>query len=136
MTVGVGAVPFASSTEYQRDSVLRYNVNQTSLTTIDINPTVAFKLNDQHSLAIGLIAQHAEASLRQYANLWRQRQPGAEQPDSGVGGGHGNSDGYADVEGKDWGFGFNLGWMWEIDPTARVGVSTARPSEAQPEGHS
>ena len=124
VTVGVGVyVPFASSTEYQRDSVLRYNVNQTSLTTIDINPTVAFKLNDQHSLAIGLIAQHADASLRQYANFGGSANPALNSLIPGVGGGHGNSDGYADVEGKDWGFGFNLGWMWEIDPTARVGVS-------------
>lgn len=124
VTVGVGVyVPFASSTEYQRDSVLRYNVNQTSLTTIDINPTVAFKLNDQHSLAVGVIAQHAEASLRQYANFGGSANPALNSLIPGVGGGHGNSDGYADVEGKDWGFGFNLGWMWEIDPTARVGVS-------------
>ncbi|WP_416340589.1 OmpP1/FadL family transporter [Rivihabitans pingtungensis] len=124
VTVGVGIyVPFASETEYQRDSVLRYNVNQTSLTTIDINPTVAFKLNDQHSLAVGVIAQHAEASLREYANFGGSANPALNSLIPGVGGGHGNSDGYADVEGKDWGFGFNLGWMWEIDPTARVGVS-------------
>lgn len=124
VTVGVGIyVPFASETEYQRDSVLRYNVNQTSLTTIDINPTVAFKLNDQHSLAVGVIAQHAEASLRQYANFGGSANPALNSLLPGVGGGHGNSDGYAEVEGKDWGFGFNLGWMWEIDPSTRVGLS-------------
>lgn len=124
VTVGVGIyVPFASETEYQRDSVLRYNVNQTSLTTIDINPTVAFKLNDQHSLAVGVIAQHAEASLRQYANFGGSANPALNSLLPGVGGGHGNSDGYAEVEVKDWGFGFNLGWMWEIDPSTRVGLS-------------
>lgn len=118
ITAGLGIyVPFASETDYERTSVLRYNVNQTSLTTIDINPTIAFKLNDQHSVAVGLIAQRAEAELRQYANF-----AGAV-----LGIPHGVADGYAEVEGDDWGFGFNLGWLWEIDQDTRIGLSYRSP---------
>lgn len=111
VTLGLGIyVPFASETEYQRNSVLRYNLNATSLKTMDINPTVAFKLNEQHSVAVGVIAQHAEATLRQYANF-------------GAPIANGSFDGYADVEGKDWGFGYNLAWMWDINDNTRIGLN-------------
>ena len=123
VAVGLGVyVPFASSTEYERDSVLRYNLNATSLKTIDINPTVAFQLNDQHSVAVGVIAQHAEASLRQYANFGYALAGGnAGLPGSTAG--NGAADGFADVDGEDWGFGYNLAWLWDINDAARVGVS-------------
>ncbi|MEQ6290745.1 OmpP1/FadL family transporter [Vogesella sp. GCM10023246] len=103
-------VPYASETEYDRTSVLRYNLNATALKTIDINPTLAFKLNDQHSVAAGVIAQHAQASLRQYANF-------------GAPFGNGSHDGFAEVDGDDWGYGYNLAWMWDIDGNTRVGLN-------------
>ena len=123
IAVGVGIyVPFASSTEYDRNSVLRYNLNATSLKTIDINPTVAFKLNDQHSVAVGVIAQHAEASLRQYANFGYALAGGnAALPGSTAG--NGAADGFADVDGEDWGFGYNLAWMWDVNDATRIGVN-------------
>lgn len=129
MTAGLGVyVPFASATEYQRDSVLRYNVNQTELTTIDINPTIAFKLNDQHSVAVGVIAEYADASLRQYADFGTT----ADKINAARGvatqfGGSGLLDGFAEVSGNDWGWGFNLGWLWEIDQNTRVGLSYRSP---------
>lgn len=70
LAVGLGAyVPFGSGTDYDRDSVLRYNMNALGLQTMAIQPTVAFKLNEQHSFAVGLVAQHTKANLRQYANF-------------------------------------------------------------------
>lgn len=112
VTVGLGIyVPFASETEYQRGSVLRYNLNATSLKTMDVNPTVALKLNEQHSVAVGVLAQHAEATLRQYANFGSA---------FGVNGAY---DGYAEVEGDDWGFGYNLAWLWDVNDSTRVGVN-------------
>ncbi|MCP9758239.1 transporter [Aquitalea sp. S1-19] len=113
VTAGLGIyVPFASKTEYDRNSVLRYNLNATELTTVDINPTIAFKLNEQHSVAVGVIAQHAEAKLRQYANFGvRVGQP------------NGSYDGYSEVEGDDWGFGFNLAWLWDINDQGTIGLN-------------
>lgn len=123
ITVGLGIyVPFASSTEYERNSVLRYNLNSTSLKTIDINPTIAFKLSEQHSVAVGVIAQHAEASLRQYANFGYALAGGnAALPGSTAG--NGAADGFADVDGEDWGFGYNLAWMWDVNDATRLGVN-------------
>lgn len=112
VTVGLGVyVPFASSTEYDSDSVLRYNVNETKLTAVDVNPTVAYKINDKHSVAVGLLAQYSTAELKQYANF------------GAFGVGDGDLDGYAKIKGHDWGFGYNLGWMWDVNDDVRVGVS-------------
>ncbi len=117
VALGLGIyVPFGSGTEYQRDSVLRYNLNELGLQSIAIQPTVAYKFNEQHSVALGLIAQNTKAHLRQYANF------GATIP-AAIGGGNGNADGYAKVKGDDWGFGYNLAWMWDINDSARLGVN-------------
>ncbi|MBS9777832.1 MAG: transporter [Gammaproteobacteria bacterium] len=112
ITLGLGVfVPFATESEYQRDSVMRYNVNQMGLKTIAINPNVAFKINDNHSIALGFVGQHSTANLRQYANF------------GGFAGANGAADGFAKVKGSDWGFGYNLGYLWDINEKARLGIS-------------
>ena len=183
VSLGLGVfVPFGSGTEYERDSVLRYNVNELGLQTIAIQPTVAFKLNDQHSFAVGLVAQNTSAELRQYANFgpslkvtaqgnlqnsidstgavkpadviakipaiqaqlgaainsgdkakiefWTEQLKKAKTVevvqkniDSMGVTGNGAADGYAKVKGDDWGFGYNLAWMWDINDAVRVGVN-------------
>ena len=186
-TIGLGTyVSFGSGTEYDHDSVLRYNLNELGLQTLAIQPTVAYKLNDRHSFAVGFIAQHTTAELRQYANFGpavagslrntgsqiatglTQVASGIQQVQSGiaateaaggdttalqaqltalqtqqatltaqqaaVGGalanatanspvGNGAADGYAKVKGDDWGFGYNLAWLWDINERARVGMN-------------
>ena len=104
-------VPFGSGTEYDENSVLRYNLNELSLRTIALQPTVAYKVNEQHSVALGVVAQNSKAKLRQYANF------------GAFAGANGMADGYAKVNGDDWGFGYNLAWMWDINERARVGVN-------------
>ena len=34
-----------------------------------------------------------------------------------------NYDGRATVKGDDWGFGYNLGWLWKINDSWRVGLN-------------
>ncbi len=111
-SVGLGLyVPFASGTNYQRDSVLRYNVNRMALKAIDINPVLSYKIDENNSVSVGLIGQYANAELRQFANLGRL----AGLP-NGV-------DGYAKVEGNDWGFGYTLGYLWDVNDKVRLGAS-------------
>ncbi|WP_153711721.1 OmpP1/FadL family transporter [Eikenella corrodens] len=114
LALGLGMyVPFGSGTEYQHDAALRYNLNELSVKTIAIQPTVAYKINDQHSVALGLVAQHTTAKLRQYANF------GAFPPLRR----NGFADGYASVEGSDWGFGYNLAWLWDVNDSLRLGAN-------------
>ena len=72
-TLGLGIyIPFASKTEYSKDSKLRYNFNQLGLTTVDIEPSIAFKVTPKHSIGAGLIAQYSKAELRKYSD-WSAR---------------------------------------------------------------
>ncbi len=126
VSVGLGAyVPFGSGTEYNHDSVLRYNLNELGLQTMAIQPTVAYKLNDRHSFAVGLVAQHTTAELRQYANFGPavKQRLGASSAALIAGSGNGAADGYAKVKGDDWGFGYTLSWLWDVNDQTRVGMN-------------
>jgi len=132
VTLGLGVyVPFGSATEYEKDSVLRHNINKLSLTSIDIEPVVAWKANENHAFGAGLIAQYSKAELRKYSD-W-DASGSISQLASGLASraagrpvsvsAQGKSDGHAEVKGHDWGFGYQLAWMWDINDRARVGVN-------------
>ena len=132
VTLGLGVyVPFGSVTEYEKDSVLRHNINKLGLTSIDIEPVVAWKANENHAFGAGLIAQYSKAELRKYSD-W-DASGAISQLASGLASrtagrpvsvsAQGKSDGHAEVKGHDWGFGYQLAWMWDINDRARVGVN-------------
>lgn len=111
-TLGLGMyIPFGSETEYEHDSVLRYNINKLGVASIVVEPVIAFKVNEQHAVAVGAIAQHTTAELRQYANF------------GAFAGANGAADGYSKVKGSDWGYGYHLAWMWDINEQTRMGVN-------------
>ena len=127
LTLGLGVyVPFASSTEYQEDSVLRHNINKLGLTTIAVEPVVAYKVSENHAFGAGLIAQYSSAELRKYAD-WNAS--GRLGPHNGL------SDGHAEVKGKDWGFGYQLGWLWDINSAYPRRRELPLESQSQPERH-
>ena len=134
VTLGMGMyIPFGSKTNYQDDSVLRYNIKKLGLTSIALEPAVAFKFNEQHSFAVAMIAQYSEAELTKYADwsaarndrvlagtaaaLQRQGIPAAATTNRA------NWQGRGDVKGQDWGFGYHLGWMFDVNDKLRVGVA-------------
>jgi long-chain fatty acid transport protein len=100
--------PFAVSTSYGRNWVGRYHAVDSELTTIDINPSIAYRVNDNLSLGFGVSAQYADATLTQA--LFNPLTAFVK-------------DGYAEITGDDWGFGFNLGATYEFDSTTRFGLS-------------
>ena len=62
--IGFGLnVPFATSSEYDEDWVGRYHAVDTAVTAIDINPTVAYRVNDKVSIGGGISIQRASAVL-------------------------------------------------------------------------
>lgn len=129
LTVGLGVyVPFGSATEYEKDSVLRHNINKLGLTSIAVEPVAAWKLNERHSFGAGIIAQHTSAELRKYAD-WGIKSKAdiltakPPKPNGVAEAAKIQADGHADVKGSDWGFGYQLAWMWDINDRARVGVN-------------
>ena len=62
--IGFGLnVPFATSSEYDEDWIGRYHAVESAVTAIDINPTVAYRVNDKVSIGGGISIQRASALL-------------------------------------------------------------------------
>lgn len=112
--LGVSA-PFGLVTEYDNDWKGRYHAIRSDLMTININPSIAYPVNSQLSLGAGINAQYAEAELTNAADLRYIATGGASTAQDG--------DAIAKVEGDDWGYGFNLGLLYEIDKPTRLGVA-------------
>ncbi|MCO6564186.1 MAG: transporter [Apibacter sp.] len=117
-------IPYAAKTNDGSHSVMRYNVNKTNVKAIDINPAIALKLSKHHSLGIGLIAQYLHAEIQKYADFTPVGSSIAGVPSSVL---HqaipGEFDARGTVKGNDWGYGFNAGWLWDINNDVRVGLS-------------
>jgi long-chain fatty acid transport protein len=120
ITGGLGiSAPFGLVTEYDNTWVGRFHAVKSDLKTININPSLAFKANDAWSVGFGINAQQAKAELSKMANY------GALVADS---------EGLAIVEGDDWGWGYNLGVLFEPRPDVRVGFSYRSKVDYELEG--
>lgn len=108
--IGINA-PFGLKTEYGDSWVGRYQAIKSELKTININPSIAFKANDQFSLGFGISAMRAEADLTSAVDFGTPL--GAFQA----------LDGKARLEGDDWGWGWNAGALFQLSSATRVGVA-------------
>lgn len=97
--------PFGLATDYDRDWVGRYQAKESELKTVNINPSLAYKVSDSFSIGAGLIAEYAEATLSQ-----------------ALSNGPGMPDGFSEVKGDDWSYGWNVGVMYHPTPDFRAGI--------------
>jgi long-chain fatty acid transport protein len=104
--------PFGESLNYDPTWFGRYDSIETKLTTIDIAPSVAYKVNDLLSIGGGLDVQYADATLSNAL-------PNTLLP----GGPTAATDGLATVKGDSWAVGFNLGVVLKPLPNTRVGLT-------------
>ena len=120
MTFGLGiSAPFGLVTEYDANWAGRFHAVKSDLQTLNINPTLAYKVNDAWSAGFGINAQQAKAELSKMANY---------------GSIVANQQGLATVEGDDWGWGYNLGVLFEPRPDVRVGFSYRSKVDYELEG--
>lgn len=122
--VGVNA-PFALSTEYDADWVGRYHAIESRLKTININPSLAYRLNDRVSIGVGFSAQYMDVTLSNAIDFGTLDAVGAfaPLPAGALGLTPQGDDGTAVLEGDHWGFGFNAGVLVEVTGDTRVGVA-------------
>jgi len=114
LKVGIGIVsPFGLGTEYNDNWVGRYHTIKSELLTVDINPTIAYKINSELSIGFGFSAQYIDAELTNNIDFGTMIGPAFSQ---GV-------DGYVKLEGDDWGYGFNLGVLFEPTEKTRIGLA-------------
>jgi long-chain fatty acid transport protein len=104
--VGIGVSPtFGNKTEYNDNFIGKSGGYFSEVKQININPSIAYKVNEVVSLGLGL--DFAHAALHAKAGI-----PGSTIAVN-----------RQDLEVDDWGFGFNLGAMFQISPSTRVGLS-------------
>lgn len=113
---GVGVfVPFGDKINYSDTWVGRYNGVKLDMKTFALNPQVAYKVNDQFSFGLGLTAQYVRAEFRKKADFGTATQLDLT--------GAGALDGELSYQGHDVGLGWNIGAMWQVDPTLRLGAA-------------
>lgn len=122
VVVGLGIhAPFGLASEYERDWKGRYHAVESRLATININPSVAARMNDKWSAGAGLSIEYAEATLSSKADVGTIAQL---PPFNGAfGGTPQGDDGFSEVEGDGWGYGFNIGILFEPTQSTRFGLS-------------
>jgi long-chain fatty acid transport protein len=120
LKIGIGFhAPFGLKTEYDRNWVGRYHAVESELQTININPTVAYRINPQWSIGAGVSFQWADATLSNKADFGFAGVAAGILPPTQVQ----QHDGFAKVEGDDWGYGFNLGVLFEPTQSTRIGAA-------------
>ena len=117
--LGIGA-PFGLTTEYHNDWIGRYHSTKFAIESINLNPSVAYKVNDRLSLGLGLNWMRLDADYRRAVPalaLAEQVPPGAVP--SLVGG----PDLMARVKMDGDAWGWNAGVLFQATPNTRIGLS-------------
>jgi len=125
--MGVNA-PFGLKTEYKKNWVGRYHAIKSELLTININPAMAFKLNDNVTFGFGLSAMYADGELTNKAD------GGLALALAGAGA-PGSDDGFVKLTGDDWGYGFNAGVLLEPTQNTRIGLHYRSEIDLTLDGH-
>lgn len=137
--VGLGIfVPYGAKLDYGNNWTGRYALTNMKLEAISLNPSVSWKLNQHHAFGFGIDAEFMKAELGQAVDV-----PGSIAAlSSGAGAAQGAAlirqiaalggnpallrtatDGHGSNDGKDWGWGFNLGYMFTLDENTRFGLA-------------
>jgi long-chain fatty acid transport protein len=131
LALGLGiSAPFGLKTEYPSDWIGRYQAIKSDIKTLNVNPSLAFKINDMFSIGGGLNYQKIDAELTNAVNMSAVMGlaaasgaiPAALVP-SVLGASLAVPDATARVKGNDSAYGYNLGMMVNLSPTTRLGLS-------------
>lgn len=138
-TVGLGLfVPYGAKLDYGSTWNGRYALSNIKLEAITLNPSASWKLNEHHAFGFGIDAEHMKAELGQAVDV-----PGSIAAlSSGAGAAQGAAlikqiaalggnpallrtagDAHGSNDGQDWGWGFNLGYLFTLDQNTRFGLA-------------
>ena len=105
VSFGLGVYsPFGLSLKWPQDTGFRTIATQGALTTVAINPVVAFKLPYNLSIGGGVVVDYANVDLQQGLTPFP------------------NNDLFR-IKGDGWGIGYNLGLLWQPHEKISIGAS-------------
>ncbi|WP_429209904.1 outer membrane protein transport protein [Aeromonas veronii] len=113
---------YGLSTEYDKNFAAGSGAGDTELLTFNINPNIAYRVNKQFSIGAGINAVYAEAELNRYAGVLA---PVLSQPvkAGGTGVPHSTDTKIASLKGDTWGFGWNVGTLYEVNENHRFALT-------------
>ena len=98
---------FGAPLKYDNDWAGRYYVQSTTMLGVSLLPSIAFKVNDRLSLGAGLNAMYGmytnQVAINNVAPIF--------------------GDGRLKLDDRTWGWGANLGLLYEIDEGTRIGLT-------------
>ncbi len=119
--VGIGVTsPWGLVTKYGTDFIGRYHALTSELLTMNVAPTVAWRVAPTLSLGAALQVQYAAARL---SNAVDFGSAGAISGLGAMGLRPGGADGRATADGTDVALGYQLGLLWEPAAGTRLGLS-------------
>jgi long-chain fatty acid transport protein len=98
---------FGSMLDYDDDWVGRYRVQDATILGVSFVPSMAYRVNEQLSLGAGINAMYGKFKQQVAIN---NALPGTP-------------DGRLELDDDTWGFGGNLGLLYEFSPQTRVGLT-------------
>lgn len=114
---GLGlTVPYGMGTEFDENWDGKDRGTESMILTFDINPNLAWKVNDKFSVGGGISLQYAKAEL-------------------GFGVPLGPTAAHANVKGDSWAWGWNVGMMFQPVETVRVGLAYRSHIAHNADGH-
>jgi long-chain fatty acid transport protein len=110
--VGFGlTAPFGLANGYDKDFFARYDSSKNSLAVFDMQPSIAYQLNERVSIGGGINIQYADATLKNAL-------PDPLNP----GGPTVATDGEFALEGDSVDYGFNIGLLADLNDATRLGI--------------
>ncbi len=131
LSIGLGVTaPWGLVTEYDDGWVGRFQAIKSSIETININPSLAWKASDRVSVGLGLNVQHMKAEFTNQVNyagaLLNAAVLGGVVPGSpaftAIATAANRLESRARVTGSDTGYGWNAGLMFDLDDRSRIGI--------------
>jgi long-chain fatty acid transport protein len=134
LTFGLGVnAPFGLKTEYQSDWIGRFQGIKSDVKTYNVNPSLAFKVNDMFSLGVGTSWQKIDAELTSAVNYTAvvgqglgQLAAGGKVPPAAIPGliaANAGLAGDSKVKGDDSVWGWNVGALFNLSPQTRFGIA-------------
>jgi long-chain fatty acid transport protein len=100
---------YGTGTEYDTDYAAGSAAGNTSIMSVNFNPNVSYRVNEQLSLGAGVSVVYATAELQRHAGANGFNLP----KDANI----------AKMEGDGYGYGWNLGALYEVNENNRFGIS-------------
>lgn len=118
MKFGLGInAPYGLETQYNDTWIGRYHAVSSDMKTVNFNPSIAFKMTDKLSLGIGTNIMFVDVTLTSAVDF------------GSLLGSPTAADGFVDLQAdnlggvSEWGYGLNMGIMYDITPETTLGVA-------------